>query len=238
MRIIVFVIVLSFSCLPSIGQSLFMQGVDTPWSTGELTLNDGTQFKGVIKYNEQIGSITYKADTLAKESRTFSEQDLIALAVLDSTKGHIRRLYSFPYEDDEQKEVILLFEVIKEFNNWAVLSRKSGIKVNQNKGDVDWSSPNPYYTTKTKIAQAEYFYIMDENGSIEFFFVSEIHESDGLFGSQKNRSKMYEDELLMGRMNPFTSQVENFAKKNKLKSNKTEDLLQILDYYESLVKQE
>lgn len=236
MRIVLIVITLSFSGLPSFGQSLFMQGLETPWTTGEVTLNDGAQFKGVIKYNEQIGSITYKVDSLAKESRTFAEEDIVTLS-LNNEFGSLRRFYSFPVKNPENKEVILLFEVVKEFKNWAVLSRKEGIRVLRKKGEQQYdlltgtSSPN----TSAKISQTEYFYIMDEQGAINYFFVSEDQESDGLFASQNSRSKMVDEELFMSMMEPFTSQVESYAKKNKLKSNRKEDLLQILDYYESLV---
>lgn len=236
MRIVLVLLMLSFSCFSSFGQSLFMQGVDTPWAPGEVRLNDGSLFSGIIKYNEQIGSITYKSDSLAKDSRTFSEEDVVALSLKNET-GILRRFYSFPVSDPENKEIILLFEVVKEFKNWAVLSRKTGIHVLRAKGEqqYDLTTGTSSPTTSAKISQTEYFYIMDDQGSIEFFFVSENLESDGLFGSQKKKSRMTEGDLLMVKMQPFTSQVEIFAKKNKLKFDKRDDLLKILDYYESLL---
>ena len=228
-----FITVLSFS---SHAQSLFRLGIDANWNTGEATLHDGSRFKGVIKYNQHVGSITLTTDTLSKESKTFSEKDVFSMTLFDQERDYVRKFYSFPVSEKDQE--IYLFEVIREFNNWAVLSRSSDVRALRAKGDLKYIPvPGfvPYTAATSKISQSDYYFVIDDKGVITLFFVIEEVENDGALGYKRSHNNIHQ-EILTDKMKPFDKEVERYAKKNKLKFHREEDLLEILDYYKDLAE--
>jgi hypothetical protein len=231
--IFLFVLVISTH---SNAQSLFREGIDTPWVTGEITLTDGTLYKGIIQYRQEAALINFKTSEEAKESKSFTELKIQKLLLMDQNNSKPRIFYSFPIEVDG-REHFLLFEILKEFKTWAVLSRKGTVNVIESRHD--WVNTGLGYPAKrgySTVQLTEGIYIFDNSGQVNLYLLLSDKESDGLFRGTSSKKKIVEKNSMQEKMDEHWDEVEEYAKENSLKFKNKEDLLKILDYYESLVE--
>lgn len=224
-------------CLRSHGQSLFREGIDTPWVPGEITLIDGTLYKGIVQYRQEAALINFKTSEEAKESKSFTELKIQKLLLLDQNNSRSRIFYSFPIQVDGRED-FLLFEILKEFKTWAVLSRKGTVNVIASRHDevshgYGYGSGKRGYST---VEQTEHIYIFDDAGQINLYLIVSEKESDGLFHASSSKKKIIEKNAMQEKMNEHWGEVEKYAKENSLKFKNKGDLLKILAYYESLVE--
>ena len=205
-------------------------GIETKWSAGEIALHDGTKMKGLVRFNEISKLISFKENVDAKESKSFKEVKVFSLSLIDST-GKKRNFYSFQHEKE-----ILLYEVLKEFKDWAVLGRKEMVQALEGKNDSGNNEGLPMgKNTRAVLTQIEGIYAIDQNGKIELIQNTNHVEVDGLLGDYSRSKKQINNEVLQKHMKSFYSDVESFIKQNKLKLKRKTDLLKALDYYETLV---
>lgn len=209
-------------------------GLETKWSSGQITFHDGSTLKGVVRFNEVSKMISFKETPDAKDSRTFKETKVFSLRLVDST-GNKRSFYSFELRVDEEKEV-LLFEVLREFKDWAVLGRKEMVQAIEGKSDDRNNEGLPMgKNTRAVLTQIESIYAIDRNGNVELIQNTNRMETDGLMGDYSKNKNDINKETLQKYMKEHYSDVESFVKKNKLKLKRKDDLLKALDYYGALV---
>lgn len=218
------------------GQSLFREGIDSPWIPGEITLFDGTLYKGIIQYRQEAAIINFKTNEEAKESKSFTELKIQKLLLLDQNNSKPRTFYSFPIDIDGS-EHFLLFEILREYKTWAVLSRKGPVNVVESRHDL--FNPGLGYPAKrgySTVQQVEGIFIADDADQVKLYLLLIDEESDGLFRMTSSSKRIIEKNSLKEKMNPHWKDVEIYAKQNSLKFKRKEDLLKILDYYTTLIQ--
>ena len=89
--------------------------------------NDGSEAKGLLKYNDKNGLLSYENGS---DSRTFTARNVVGFEFFDEGMRKQRIFYSFPYEDSQNNiKRPLFFEVIKEFESFAVLSKVDPLEI-------------------------------------------------------------------------------------------------------------
>jgi len=218
--------------ISTIGQSLFNDGVESPWIEGEITLTEGTLLKGVVQYRHEAGIINYKPSTEALESKTFLESRILKIILRDPESDQVIKIYSLPFKI-EGKEYFLLFEILKEFDTWAVLSRKGPVYLVHSRYEfLDIGTTRG----SSMVEQVEGIYIMDENGEAHYYLQITSTDMSGLIKGKSSSNKLKEKNVLKEKMGGYWADVELYAKRQKLKFNDKGDLMKILNYYEQLVQ--
>jgi hypothetical protein len=145
---------------------------DNEWSEGSLLTSDGTELKGLLKFDDRVGIIHY---INGDESHSFTPKRVAAFEFFDSVKQKQRLFYSLEYEyplNDSKQPVF--FEVLKDFKTYAVMSKLDPIRFEQKGGGTTYA-PAPGgrtmysgYSQPTAVAsQTETIYFLSEDGSIE-----------------------------------------------------------------------
>jgi hypothetical protein len=212
-------------------------GIETPWNKGSVKLIDGTNLVGLVKYNEINALISFKEDEDSKESRTFKTTKVYSISFIDASSGKQRNFFSFDHNIDG-KERVLLFEVLKEFKDWAVLARKGKVEALEGKNDTGYNNEGlpAGKNTRAVLSQAEGIYAINEDGKIELFQITSHLEVDGLLMDYSDDNSKIERDILKKYLKSYFEDVEQYAKQNKLKIKRRPDLLKALDYYETLVR--
>ena len=83
------------------------------WFEGSILLSDGTELKGVVKYNDRNGILSFQD---GDDPRVFTPQRVSAFEFFDERLQQQRVFYTFTYEDAETSiDRPLFFEVLKEY---------------------------------------------------------------------------------------------------------------------------
>ncbi|HEU5291055.1 MAG TPA: hypothetical protein VFU05_10455 [Cyclobacteriaceae bacterium] len=209
------------------------EGIGTKWNSGELTFHDGTKLRGMIRFNEISKLISFKENTDSRESKSFKENKVFSMSFTDSI-GTKRNFYSFEYKEGE----ILLFEILREFKDWAVLSRKEMVQVIEGKNSVIQTSYGPAKNNRAVLVQEENTFVMDQDGNFEKFHSSLIHEKDGIWQKTRKNNSSISEKILEKFMHPNFDDVKSFARLNKLNLEEKGDLLIALDYYKTLLSKD
>ena len=99
------------------------------WSSGSILTNDGTELKGLLKYNDKNGLLSYEN---GNDTKILTARKVAGFEFLDEKIGKQRVFYSFPYEDSQNNvKRHLFFEAIKEFDRFAVLSKVDPVEIDQ-----------------------------------------------------------------------------------------------------------
>ena len=213
------------------------------WSSGSIMTNDGSELKGLLKYNDKNGILSFQN---GGDTRAFTARNVAGFEFFDEGMKKQRIFYSFPYEDSQNNiKRPLFFEVIKEFESFAVLSKVDPLEIEHN----SVSSPagispitgavarGQTWGTITEMSQTETIYFMDTKAVIRPYVQIIEKEVDGVFYDiSKTKNKMIDDDLLeefIGANN--NKKLVSYAKENKLSFKRKSDLIKILGYYSELV---
>ncbi len=214
--------------------------VSIVWSQGSIMLNDGTEIKGLLKYNDKSGLLYYEN---GNDARSFNARGVVAFEFFDERLSKQRLFYSFPYGDPL---VPSFFEVVKEYKSFAVLSKVDPIDIEHKQV----STPGNYnaYTgtlahdrnvgTSVEISQTETIYFMNDAGDIKPYVQIVEKEIDGVFFDRsKTKNKMLNETLLQEHVgSAMHTKLVAYSKENKLSFKRKVDLVQILDHYSQLIK--
>jgi len=216
------------------------------WAEGTVLLSDGTELKGLIKYNDQLGILSYMNGDISK---SFISRNVLGFDFFDAYQNTQRYFYSLPYEDEEDDVVKpLFFEVMKQFSSFAVLTRKAEVdykrKTMSSGPGINSPSPTWSYTVNT-LSQIETVYFMDADGTIEPYSMITTESRDynedilTLFRDKdgKTKNKLLNKDLLEKYTQEHYSTLMNYVAEKKLKLKRKSDLLKLLDYYELISKQ-
>ena len=213
------------------------------WSSGSIMTNDGSELKGLLKYNDKNGILSFQN---GGDTRAFTARNVAGFEFFEEGIRKQRIFYSFPYEDSQNNiKRPLFFEVIKEFKSFAVLSKVDPLEVEHN----SVSSPagispvtgavarGQSWGTITELSQTETIYFMDTKAVIRPYVQIIEKEVDGVFYDiSKTKNKMIDDDLLEEFIGPNNKKkLLSYAKENKLSFKRKSDLIKILGYYSELV---
>jgi hypothetical protein len=209
------------------------------WSEGSVMLRDGTELKGVLKYNDNIGLLSYESGST---SRSFTPKSVVGFEFFDESKNQQRVFYSLEDKDPKTEAPrYYYFEVLKEFKTFAVLSKVEPLEVNERSGG---GAPNynpitgytPGYTySRTDIVQVETIFFMSSEGKLfNYLKIEERDIEDGIFDRKKTKNKLVNEGLMQQFTGEYYAELEGFADDNDLSFKRKTDLIKILDRYEQL----
>lgn len=217
--------------------------MDSRWNTGSISFSNGNQLNGWVKYNDKLRIVSYQPYNDKNISRVFREDDITRVELYDEHSVKPRKLYSLAFKNSATgNEEILLFEVLKEFKNFAVLSRRDPVNASNKKHRG--SLIGPIYAFPFKCSsnnngapftfQIETIYVVNDHGDWDTFFKESVRT-----GKFAPKSKVVKKDLLRSYISaPHFDQLKSYARENRLKLSRKEDLVKVLDYYDSLLKED
>ncbi|HYF70863.1 MAG TPA: hypothetical protein VD884_22165 [Ohtaekwangia sp.] len=242
MKNVVYLLLLSFSFLSVEAQKRKKEADllthKKTWSEGSIMKSDGTELSGLINYDDKTNILFYRE---GDNSKSFIARSVLGFEFFDENLQRQRIFYSLEY-DSEEEEVKrhYFFELLKDFNDFVVLSKKDPLEVRQVSSPVGYTGQAnvpAHYSTETQVSQTETIYLMNAEGKIQPY-LKNTHgaKTQSLVNSIKDPNTKIEDKETLA---DFVSteaytKLKEYAKNNNLKFQKIEDLLKILSYYETI----
>ena len=211
---------------------------DLEWGEGSILLNDGTELKGLIKYNDRIGVVSFESGSI---SRSLTPRNISRFGFYDKREEKQRIFYSIINEDSKTNaKVYLFFELVKDLNTFAVLIKTDPISVEQRKISSDrFTTSNGGYIRigpRYKFWQDQTIYFMDSQGKAVPYMKVTTRKIDT--NHPKTKCKLLERDLIKNYVDePMYSKLENYADENKLDFDEKDDFFKILDYCETLINE-
>jgi hypothetical protein len=213
---------------------------DIEWGEGSVILNEGTEIKGSIRYNDKNGLVSFES---GNDNRSFTARSILGFEFFDYAVNRQRIFYTIEYEDSKGNgKRPLFFEVLKDFKTFAVLAKMDpvGIKQKQNQGAAISNGVIGVGVgggTTTKINQTETVYIMNSTGEIKpYLNITRKVVDRTLYDRSKIKNKIIDDSLLKEYfVEPGYSKMIQYAEGKNLNFDVKEDLLLILEYYQDVM---
>lgn len=231
-------LVLIVTCTISYGQGDVAQTMlpEIPWLKGTVVLNDGTQLRGKLKYNDRVGLLAYEDGS--GDSRSFTARTIATFEYVDEKVNRRRVFYSLEYEDHEKKGTKrpFVFELLKEFDDFALLSRYDPMDVRQVVAPVSFTSSPATSSPRTIIDLAETVYILTPEGGLEpIFRLSEFLSDGGVFDSEKKKKRII-DRMLMPYFNDDAYvEMMAFVEREEMDIWEKEDFIKALGFYKEVL---
>lgn len=213
---------------------------DIEWGEGSVILNEGTEIKGSIRYNDKNGLVSFESGS---DNRSFTARSILGFEFFDHAVNRQRIFYTIEYDDSKGNgKRPLFFEVLKDFKTFAVLAKMDpvGIKQKQNQGAAFSNGAIAVGVgggTTTKINQTETVYIMNSTGEIKpYLNITRKVVDRTLYDRSKIKNKIIDDSLLKEYfVEPGYSKMIQYAEGKNLNFDVKEDLLLILEYYQDVM---
>lgn len=209
------------------------------WHEGMITLTDGQELSGMIKFDDNVGVVTFQRGDISK---TLTAERCGRFEFFDDESNLLRTFYSLEYEDRKNPKKFYFFEVLKAFKNFAVLSKVDPLHVQERAQTTGGAvtpdgkvSPGVLYTT-TAVQQVETIYFMNRDGGIDPYLQIIEKEGVNLIG-KRSKNKYLDPDLLERYTGKHYPQLEAFAIKNGLTFKRKGDLLEVLDLYLQLLEE-
>lgn len=200
------------------------------WGAGSILLNDGTELKGLVKYNDRTGLLSYEN---GNDSRSFTARHIVGFEFFDEGVQRQRFFLTLEYKDEDRDDKRpLLFEVLKEFKDFAVLSRYEDVEMKHKSTNTSYYYTNNLGGTSVTIQLTEKVYVLTNTGDIKPFLNLTYHYGSGMFASQR-RTKSVTDKTVLKKYfpEPGYSRMQEYVKKEKLDMEDKEDYIKALTYY-------
>lgn len=187
---------------------------DNEWSEGSVLLNDGTKHQGRVKYNDLTGVVSFESKS---GNESYNARTIASFELQD--KDNKRRSfyslrYSSPYDNSLVKQ---FFEVLREYKDFAVLSRTSA-----------FGERVPVEVETVYLIRATTLEILP------FMQVTEHQVKWKLFDANKTQHRLLNASLPKELMGEKFQVVKSFARERNLEWHVKESLISILDYYDSI----
>jgi hypothetical protein len=216
------------------------------WSEGSILLADNTELKGMVKYDDHDGILSYNN---GDNTRAFGPRSVLGFEFFDNSRQRQRVFYTLDYEAPDNIRKPLFFEVLREYKTFAVLvkfdpvqtEKKAILLSGQVFDGLNNVNPGSGSLKKTVVSQVETVYLMGTDGEIEAYFRNRL-EQDGFASAtsgkdDKVKRKVVDRDLLEKYTGPeLYAKLTAYAKENDLTFKTQDDLLKILDYHNELLK--
>lgn len=201
-----FIIFITFS---SWAQNKFPSQI---WHQGKVVATDGQVYSGLILYDLENNIVQLQRESL----QTFGASNISQFEIFDEIYGGIRTFYSLPYALATDYQTPVLFEVLTQGDDVALLCREYIATDNRSMGMYGSMMMNPMWGgpmmgTGFRLAFNYYFF---KDGEIQKY-------------SQKKKD-------LMSFFDDREDEVKLFMRKNRLSHDKRGDLLRITAYYNQI----
>lgn|GEM_PF-1487089 len=239
-RIIALLLLYSSVCYGQKSKPELLQA-DADWTDGTVMLNDGSELAGLINYNDKTGVVSFKNSAT---SRVMTSRNLMGFEYLDPITDKQRVYYSLEIPDETGIKSASIFEVIRLFESFAVLSRIEPVEFKKKNNN---NSTNPYFqptimsmnnqnNSSTKISQRETIWFLPQDGDPTLYLEYIARENDGqLIDLSHDKKKIQDNDIFERCIGKDYPAIEAYAKTNDLSFKKKEDLIKMLDFYDTLV---
>jgi hypothetical protein len=179
------------------------------WHQGEIDLGSGETIKGQVKYELERDNLVFQSGNIL---RSYFAQAVDAWQIVDATNNQIRYFYTLPYSADGPNgyKKPTFFELLVEGNHLTLFSREQIVEKIENVYDPYWFSGR---SVRVAVQEENYFF-MDKEGNIQ----DAEDTLDGVLQFMSDQDKA----------------LRKFIKTNELKIERRSDMVQIVNYYNSL----
>lgn len=218
--------------------------IDQNWYKGTINLNDNTELVGLLNYNASTGILRYKNN---EEIKSFLPRAVVSFRLEDKASSADRLFYSFEYEDEDNPiKQAHFFEVIREYEDFAVLSEASKIELKVAKNGLLNGNNNAFWRQDNKspqniglgTEQKICLYIFDfKNEKIEKIFEERIRfkQPDVFRRVNSDIKNTFEGrEYFRNWMGTNFERVENYRKEYDLRYKSAIDIISLIDFYVSI----
>ena len=214
---------------------------DIEWGEGSIMLNDGKELKGMVRYNDKKGILSFENGS---DSKSMTSRNVTGFEFFDERLQKQRIFFSLPYEDAEFNIVKpLFFEMIKDLGSFAILIKTDPIKTKIKSSGGGATGFNGVMMAQppsitTTVSQTQTLYFMDSKGNIKpYLRATSMNINRDWHDKSKTKNIMINEDIIQDYIaEPWYTKLIQYAEDNNLEFKKKDDFLKILDYYEILVK--
>lgn len=178
------------------------------WYRGTVVLAEGDSVSGDLHYDLQNDLVQINTNDGVK---AFSARQLWSFSFHDPDRMIERQFYAIPYAIESNYKVPILFELLTE-GEVSLLAREK--LVTENVPQYGYGGYGAYSYTRTRLSR-DYFFGF-ANGTVKRYD-----------GSKKDFYYLLKDK---------SNELKRFANENRLRYDDPRDLIQLLNYYNSLKK--
>lgn len=210
---------------------------------GRLTLKDGAEFIGYFEYNDKLGLINLKTDSVQEVFTTGKVRAFIFYSALYDKQ---RTFYSLNCRNkDTGKEFTEFFEILEESETFALVSLRTQLQIVEARGNPR-NDPvfSPLYysagttSTRTQAAQHEFVGFVNSESDFDIYMVFTTLAIDGLItGRSRSRARVLKGNVFENYLQSHWPEIKKFVKAEKLDLKEREDLVKIVAYYKTLAEQ-
>jgi hypothetical protein len=206
---------------------------DIEWGEGTVMLTDNTEIKGLLRFDDKRELLAFES---GKDSRSLTARKVIGFEYFDSRTEKQRVYFSFPYHNpDTGEDTFGFFEVLRQYNNFSVLTRKSPATIR--KKQFTAKEPDPLYHAIWKqdaiiLEQLETIFLMNDTGNLTAFLeITQKEVERSMLDRSVVKGKLIDKKLLRNFVGSYYDQLLMYAKEQDWQLDVKEELLQLLDYY-------
>jgi hypothetical protein len=206
------------------------------WYEGVVTLKDGSNLKGLVKFDSKNGVLSYQN---GDDSRSFTPRSAVSFKFHDDAVGHDRVFYSFDYPDPDLKfSKFYFFESVRQYKNFAILSKTDPIEVEINNRSHTY---NNELAQTVDISQTSTIFLMDETGKLTPYIrqIMGRKSSDKFLRANEAKNKIVAKKDILADYvgDEMFERLKLYAKENDLNFKFKDEFLQVLRYYDQIVKE-
>ncbi len=201
-------LIISFFLLSS---SVFAQDLPNEmWHPGMIVLENEDTLRGSIQYDFKTNLVQLSIDNKLK---TFSSQNILFLSFHCQYFKRYRYIYSIPYRLKGSMNVPVFFEILAE-GRLTLMTREYVVIESMNR----FGSPmyRPMHSNFSREILSYDYYFLTDNGDITLY-------------SEKKRD-------LLDYFGKYEDEMSRFIRKGKLKADRQQDLVRIVNYYNEIVQ--
>ncbi len=206
------VYIFAYLCIVSLGLNAQSFPQDN-WYIGRVTLKDGQEKEGIIKYDLEANAIQLKID---EKFETYHANQFITFTILMKQEEVYRSFYVLPHANTAGYKRPTVFELITE-GEVSLLAREyiATRNTSPNSGFYGsrWAS-NPYSPTIAQRYLAFRLFLVDKRGNITALNTNKRDVIASFGDHQKDLKK--------------------FVKSNKIKTDRVMDMAELVEYYNGL----
>lgn len=176
------------------------------WHEGKVVLVNHDTISGAIKYDLERDILQVND---SKTIEAYTARKVLYFSIFDNSTNQYRQFYALPFNVTADYKTPIFFEVFYE-GKMTLLAREYVTIQTTSYGPAGMSGS----TYSRQILDYNY-YFLSETGGINLY--------------RKNKKELY------FRMRKYESQIKNFVKRNRLHIDNKKDLIQIFEYYNSLL---
>lgn len=220
------------------GQTNNLEG-DAASYDGRIILTSGEEAIGQIVYNERTGVVTFKS---GNKSGTYNARHLNGFNFYDPLLGSERIFFSLEFElQDTGQSGDQFFELIRQYKTFAVMIKTDAVASKRRMEIVGTSIDKD----RVDLSIVTTVYFVNDNVNIRPYLElssREITQFNNwwtwhILDSQTKKAKIVDKQLPRSLMGRHYNKVDRFADDKNLEWNDQRGLIEILDYYDSIVSQ-